>query len=306
MDYKQYDYILTVAEEKSISKAAKKLFISQPSLSQYINRIEKHLGVNLFDRSTTPLELTYEGELFIETALKIKQLNEQLKKKFDDITELKSGRLNIGLTPSKANNPLPIILPCFKKNYPNIELIITEASSSELENMLSKGVVDVCMMNLPILNKNIEYEPILIEKILLAAPHSFVYENEEQYSGYPRIDLKILENEQFILLKQDQRIRQISNHLFSNAGFKPKILLETRSLETSLRLTAAEMGFCLVPESIINSAKLKNPPKYYVIGDPPLTWTLAIAYRKDVYHSKAALAFSETAKKIMCKNQHLN
>ena len=130
MDYKQYDYILTVAEEKSISKAAKKLFISQPSLSQYINRIEKHLGVNLFDRSTTPLELTYEGELFIETALKIKQLNEQLKKKFDDITELKSGRLNIGLTPSKANNPLPIILPCFKKNYPNIELIITEASSS--------------------------------------------------------------------------------------------------------------------------------------------------------------------------------
>jgi len=64
MDYKQYDYVLTIAEEKSFSKAAKRLFISQPSLSQYINRLEQHLGVSLFDRSTSPLGLTYEGQLF--------------------------------------------------------------------------------------------------------------------------------------------------------------------------------------------------------------------------------------------------
>lgn len=303
MDYKQYDYVLTVAEEKSFSKAAKRLFISQPSLSQYINRIENQLGVSLFDRSTTPLGLTYEGELFIETALKIKNLNEQLKKKYADITELKAGRLNIGLTPSKATNPLPTILPYFKKKYPNIELIITEASSSELEELLSKGIVDVCMMNLPIVNKNIEYEPIFNEKILLAAPEDFVYKSDNiNYNGkYPEIDLKILENEQFILLKPDQRIRQIESHLFSDAGFKPKILLETRSIETALRLTAAKMGFCFVPEAMVTSTNLQNPPKYYIIGNPPLTWTLVIAYRKDVYKTKAAAAFSEIVKQIMCK-----
>lgn len=304
MDYKQYDYVLTVAEEKSFSKAAKRLFISQPSLSQYINRLEQQLGVSLFDRSTSPLGLTYEGELFIETALKIKNLNEQLQKKYDDITELKTGRLNIGLTPSKANNPLPKILPYFKNKYPDVELIITEASSSDLEDLLVKGVVDVCMMNLPIANKNIEYDPIFNEKILLAAPTDFMCESDNKiYTGeYPEIDLKLLENEQFILLKPDQRIRQISNNIFSNAGIKPKVLLETRSIETSLRLAGAGMGFCFVPESTVMFANFKHSPKYYVIGNPPLTWTLVIAYRKDIYHTKAATAFSKIAKQVVCKN----
>lgn len=305
MDSKQYDYVLAVADEKSFSKAAKKLFISQPSLSQYINRLEQQLGVTLFDRSTSPLLLTYEGELFIETALKIKHLNEQLKKKYDDITELKSGRLNIGLTPSKANNPLPKILPLFKEKYPEVELIITEASSSDLEDLLVKGIVDVCMMNLPIINKNIEYEPILNERILLAAPADFICKSDSNISNgseYSEIDLKILENEQFILLKPDQRLRQIGNNLFANAGYKPKVLLETRSIETSLRLAAAGMGFCFVPESTVMFSNLVHSPKYYVIGNPPLTWTLAIASRKNIYRTKAAVAFSEIAKQVVCKS----
>lgn len=304
MDYKQYDYVLTIAEEKSFSKAAKRLFISQPSLSQYINRLEQHLGVSLFDRSTSPLGLTYEGQLFIETALKIKHLNEELQKKYDDISELKAGRLNIGLTPSKANNPLPQILPVFKKNYPNIELIITEASSSDLEDLLVKGIVDVCMMNLPIINKSIDYEPIFNEKILLAAPADFVCEADKKRNTeeYPEIDLKLIENEQFILLKPDQRLRQIGNNIFSNAGFKPKVLLETRSIETSLMLAASGMGFCLVPESTVMFANIKHSPKYYTIGSPALTWTLVVAYRKDIYRTKAAIAFSEIAKQVVCKN----
>lgn len=304
MDYKQYDYVLTIAEEKSFSKAAKRLFISQPSLSQYINRLEQHLGVSLFDRSTSPLCLTYEGQLFIDTALKIKHLNEELKKKYDDISELKSGRLNIGLTPSKANNPLPQILPVFKRNYPNIELIITEASSSELEDLLIKGVVDVCMMNLPISNKNIEYEPIFNEKILLAAPSDFICEADKKrdVEKYPQIDIKLLEKEQFILLKPNQRLRQIGNSIFSAEGFKPKILLETRSIETSLRLVAAGMGFCFVPESTVMFANIKNSPKYYTIGSPALIWTLVVAYPKDIYKTKAAIAFAEIAKQVVCKN----
>jgi DNA-binding transcriptional LysR family regulator len=108
--------------------------------------------------------------------------------------------------------------------------------------------------------------------------------------------------ENFILLKPNQRVRQIANSLFSSSGIKPRILLETTSLETSLRLTASSMGFCFIPESYTNLSFADKKPKYYIIGKSPLTWTLAVAYRKETYHTKAALAFAQMAKEV--KGRH--
>ena len=158
MDLKEFEYVLAINEERSFSKAAKRLFISQPSLSQYINRLEGQLGITIFDRNTIPLSLTYEGSLYIESIKSILNIVTNMQKSFEDISNLKKGRVNIGLTPSKANNPLPAILPAFKEAYPGIDLIITERTSTELEDMLLKGQVDVCMLNLPIKSKGIEYE----------------------------------------------------------------------------------------------------------------------------------------------------
>lgn len=303
MDLKQFEYVLTINEERSFSKAAKKLFISQPSLSQYISRLETQLGVNIFDRNTSPLTLTYEGELYIETALNIMSLLDNLQKKFDDISDLKIGRLNIGLTPSKANNPLPSILPPFKEKYPGIEFIITEASSSELEDMLSHGMVDLCLMNLPIKSKNIEYEEILSEKMYLAAPPSYESSTTITRDKYPLIDIKSLENEQFILLHADQRLRQIADTVFANAGIKPKIMLETSSIETALRLSAAGMGFCFVPESYIGYSGLVHQPRFFSFGEPAFTWTLVIAFRQNAYRTKAASAFADIVKKVVGKKE---
>ena len=299
MDFKQYEYVLTIAEERNFSRAAKRLFISQPSLSQYINRLENQLGVTLFDRSVSPLTLTYAGELYIETANKIIALTNQLQKKYDDIKSLKAGRLNIGLTPSKANYPLPMLLPVFKKKYPDIEVMITEESSSELEIKLTKGLIDVCILNLPIKNDDIEYEEILDEKILLAAPPSFRSDISKNETKYPQIEIDEIKNENFILLKSGQRIRQIADTVFSNNSIKPKIILETRSIETSLRLCAVGMGFCFVPESAALSFAAAPIPKFFSVNDPPLKWTLAIAYRKNAYHTKASLAFAEIAKDVL-------
>lgn len=305
MDLKQFEYVLTINEERSFSKAAKKLFISQPSLSQYINRLETQLGVTIFDRNTSPLTLTYEGELYIETALNILRILDNLQKKFDDVSDLKIGRLNIGLTPSKANNPLPSILPVFTEKYPGIELTITEASSSELEDLLSRGLVDLCLMNLPIKSKNIEYEEIATEKLYLAAPPSFKGPKKKKNEDYPHIDLKELENEQFILLHPGQRIRQFADNVFFSSGMKPKILLETASIETSLRLSAAGMGFCFVPDSYIQSSVLKDEPKYYSFGSSEYsTWSLVLAYRQNSYHTKAATAFADTVKEVLGKKDN--
>lgn len=299
MDLKEFEYVLTINEERSFSKAAKKLFISQPSLSQYINRLEGQLGVTIFDRNTIPLSLTYEGELYIEAIHNILNIVENMQKKFDDITELKKGRINIGLTPSKANNPLPAILPVFKSKYPGIEIIITEATSSELEDMLSRGTVDVCMMNLPIKSKGIDYEAIMKENIFIAAPPDFIPSNIKKGSPYPKIDICELEKENFILLHPDQRLRQIADSVFEEANIKPRIMLETRSIETALRLSSSGMGFSLVPESFVKFSDLTNPPKYYSIDGKDFSWTLVIAYRENSYRSKAVQAFADVVKELL-------
>lgn len=305
MDLKEFEYVLAINEERSFSKAAKRLFISQPSLSQYINRLEGQLGVTIFDRNTIPLSLTYEGELYIESVKSIMNIIEGLQKKFDDVTDLKKGRVNIGLTPSKANNPLPAILPVFKKEYPGIDLTITEGPSSQLEDMLTRGQVDICLLNLPIKSKGIEYEPIIKENLYLAAPPDFVPKSTAQNdTPYPQINIEDLEDEQFILLHPSQRLRQIADSLFVKASVKPKILLETSSIETALRLSASGMGFCLVPESSVRFAGLKKPPKYYSLGSD-ITWTLVVAYRENTYRTKATTAFADTVKKVVCNREAL-
>ena len=295
MDFKQFEYVLTIAKERSFSKAAKKLYISQPSLSQYINRIESSLKVCLFDRTTNPLKLTYEGEIYVETASSILKLVENMLQRFDDIDGLSGGKLNIGLTPSKANHLLPKILPVFKKKYPGIKLTLTESTSNILEELIIKDMVDVCLMNLPLKNHNIAYDEILSEEIFVAVPMEF----NKEFGDFPMISVNDLKNEKFILLRPEQRIRQISDNFFASLGFKPDILLETSSIETSIKLTEAGMGISFVPASSALSSS--SNIKYYRIGTPPLKWTTVMAYRENTHITKAAQAFMKVVENIIGK-----
>lgn len=306
MDFKQFEYVAAVSEEKSISRAARKLFISQPSLSQYINRVEADLGVTLFDRSTTPLILTHEGTIYLETAKKILESIKEMKDTFENIADLKIGEIAIGLTCSKANNPLPAILPVFKEKYPGIEFSLVEASSAKLELLLLKGSVDLCLMNLPLSNPNIAYEKISSEKILLAAPPDFKYKQNTENESMITLNITDIADENFILLHSDQRIRQISNKIFEAYKIKPNILLETRNIESAVRLTAAGMGFSFIPEDYALTSGIVNVPQYFLIGDPPLTWDLIVAYKDGAYLSKAAKAFIDVTKQVasdICHNQ---
>jgi DNA-binding transcriptional LysR family regulator len=223
-------------------------------------------------------------------------LSGEMLKAFDDVKDLKKGVLNVGMTSSKANHPMPSVIPVYRDKYPNIDITITEGTSEELEEMIVSGAVDICVMNLPLSNENIDYDPIMSEKILLAAPPDTKILPGEEYST---IDISLLTGEPIILHKNGLRIRQITNSIFAKAGFKPNVILETRSIETSIRLAAAGLGFTFAPESTALYSGNTKVPKYYVIGDPPLSWTMTLAYKKDAYITKAARAFADTTKKVM-------
>ena len=152
MDSNQFEYVIAVAEEKNFSKVAKKLYISQPSLSQYIMRLEKQLGIKLFDRTTNSLTLTFAGEKYLESAKNIQSLENRLRWELNDIADSKKGRLTIGIPFPTERYILPSLLPEFHRQFPGIEMVIKEQSAAGLEELLMEGKVDIAILHLPVQN----------------------------------------------------------------------------------------------------------------------------------------------------------
>lgn len=304
MDFRQLQYMLKVAEEKSFSKAAQKLFIAQPSLSQYIQKLEHQLGVELFDRTTIPLRLTYAGELYIETAKQILDLKDQLSQQMADIAKLKKGRVTIGLSAFRSTYIMPKVLPLFHEKFPGIEVVLVEGTSSELEDLALKGSTDITIMTLPLNESLFDFEPILTEEILVAVPpnHSLkekIHKNSFKSELRSEIDLKILKDEPFVLLKQDQKLHQIATSLCKQAGFKPNIILESESIEATHALVTAGMGVTFIPDTLSLFRNVYEKPLYFSIKDLKPTRIMTVAYRKGRYLSVASKEFITTMKDVL-------
>ncbi|TVX92947.1 LysR family transcriptional regulator [Paenibacillus agilis] len=294
MEIRQLQYAIQIAEERNFSRAAEKLHIAQPSLSQQLSKLEKEIGVLLFQRTTNSVELTHAGTVFVERAQAIIDSLEQLKKEMFDISQTKAGKVTIGTMPITGSHLLPHVLPSFHRRYPDIELVLTEEpSTSNLVKLTAQGKNDLCLLSLPLSDPSLEYEPILEEEIVLAVPRNHrlaAATISELSTGIPLADVK---DEPFIFLKRGQGFRQITMDLCSQAGFEPRIVFESSNIETVQSLVATGMGVALVPAFIATAPRSEFVPQYVALEGQP-SRTLVLAYRSGRYMSKAAEAFKET------------
>ena len=145
MTSRELEYIKTVADEKSISSAARKLYIAQPSLSQSLQRIEENLGAKLFNRTPSGLTLTYAGERCYQMACQVLKIYSDFEAEISDINQLKTGRIVMGTTNHLGTVILPEILPEFKENSPSVELEILEDNTGNLEAKLFTGAMDFAL-----------------------------------------------------------------------------------------------------------------------------------------------------------------
>ncbi|WP_371372866.1 LysR family transcriptional regulator [Sporomusa aerivorans] len=302
MDFRQLQYILQVAEERSFSKAAQKLYIAQPSLSQFIHKLEQRLGIQLFDRSSSPLRLTFAGELYVETAKRILDLKDLLSQQIDDIAELKKGRLTIGISPFRSAYILPSILLAFQQKFPGIEIILIEANFTELESYASNGTTDLSIMTLPIREDLFAYTPLLSEELVLALPphhpaqargHNATWDQNPR----PRMDLTELHKDPFIVL--GQRLHQTTIELCRQAGFEPRIILETKSAEAAHAFVAAGVGVAFIPDTFVLFSNMSERPLYFSVNDPLPTRKLVAAYRAGKYLPRAAQEFIAIAQETL-------
>ena len=303
MEYRQLKYILKTAEEKSFSLAAKKLYISQPSLSQLIAKVEEKIGAPLFDRSTTPLQLTYIGEMYVEMARQILDIHDQFCQKAADATRLRRGRLTIGSTPFRNTYLLSQVIPAFTREYPGIELILKEDTTRTLEELTAQGLTDFSLSLLPLRTQIFDYEVLFEEDVLLALPPDHPLSQAKGQPGkicqLPGIDLELLKDTPFILMNQGQKLHQTLFDLCQQAGFKPRILLETESMHAAQALAGAGMGAALLPDTLVRASQLpgKNPCYFELSGNPRRTVT--VIYRKGRYLSASARAFIDMLRQFL-------
>lgn len=243
MNAKQALYFVTIVEEGSITAAARKLYISQPSLSQMLRQIEKENGLELLDRSTVPMRLTYAGEKYLECARTILMASEKLENQLKDIREENSGHLRLGFSIQRGMRIFPRIMPYFSTRYPNVSFELREAGSARLEEMLKYGEIDLAFAALESTSARFDYRLIEKERIgILAGKGS---ELAERFLPGEEIVLESARNERFVSLKQGHSVRILQDQLFRIYDMEPKTIVETDSLEMAKRVTVT-CGACML------------------------------------------------------------
>ena len=293
-------YIKVIIEEKSVSKAAQKLFLSQPSLSQYVKRVESTLGTKLFKRTNSGLSLTTAGEKFYKAANEILRIYNDFEMEISDINNLKKGKIILGTTNYLSTLIMPEVLPIFKKECPNIEVEIVEENSTNLERILISGKLDFAIIhtspNREILrNPKINFWPLMEDPFLLVTKKDnplSKFQTTIDKKLYPQIDITLFKDEAFIAVSRGKKIRQVTDLIFQRANISPKIALTTTSYETARRLACMGIGFTFVPQLYMKTFTSHFDPDYFYIDEKYMPyWTMGIAINKDTYISKASKYF---------------
>lgn len=261
MNFLNLEYFLTAAEELNFTKAAKKLFISQQSLSSHISKLENDLGVELFNR-TVPLTLTPAGKSLVKNAVRILDLKEQSVKELADIKDFKRGDLFIGASHTRGRAFLPEILPYYNERFPNINLHLLEGNSKELDAALLKGDVDLIIGMLPFNVENVEIVPLCNEEVLMVVPDNILVKYfpnnymEVKQKLEKDMDITVLKDCPFLMVNAKNRVRIIADEMFNEKEIKPNIILETESIETVLALSVKGMGITFYPKTLMNNKDL--------------------------------------------------
>ena len=302
MNMKQALYFKTIAQYGTITAAAKQLYISQPSLSQTLRQIEDEVGTPLFDRSTSPFHLTYAGERYLKAVEAMLDIETRLKEEIESIRRDDGGRLRLGISVARAMQVLPDVIPIFTKAYPNVTIELTEAASASLEGLLQKGQIDLALAALEANEANIAYELIEKESIgILAGKDSQLAQLVP--SGTP-ISLEMVEKEAFVSLDTSHSSRIIQDRLFRRYNIRPKILLETSSLEVARRV-ALKSGACMVlPDVYADEFVFNSGGAFYPLKDYENHRHFYACYRNDENTKKYIRDFVSITTSVLNQTTH--
>ncbi|MGD8189072.1 LysR family transcriptional regulator [Brevibacillus ginsengisoli] len=303
---KNMGYVYAVHLNKSFSKAAEELYISQPALSAAIKKIEDEIGLPIFDRSSNPIQLTPAGEYYIESVEKIMKIENEMRTHFNSFLGNNRGTINVGGASFFCAYILPTIVQEFKTEYPDNTVNILEANADDLVKCLRSGIVDIILdvekRDAKIFDSFVWAE----EEIVLAVPTAYEVNNklekfrltfEDVGSGQylnqkvPKVNLKEFENENFLLLKKGNDLYQRGLKMCRKAGFTPKISMYLDQLLTAYYIASNGKGITFVRSGVTRYLEATDKLFFYKIDDENSYRNIMLYYKKSHPLSKVGLDF---------------
>lgn len=304
------EYVYEVYKERSFSKAAQNLYISQPSLSATIKKIESRIGAPLFDRSTTPIQLTECGKEYVKSMERILDIQSGFENYLTDLNQLKTGRIAIGGSNLYTSFVLPPLLTRFTQRYPSVDIRLVEADSSLLEQRLFAGTLDLVIDN-SLMNPDIyDGHRHQTEYLFLAVPAGFAsnqaarkyqLKREDILSGrflepsFPCVPLNLFSQEPFLFLRSGNDTRERADRICKNHSFRPKIILKLDQQITAFNLSCFGMGCSFVSDTLIRTLSRDVAMCYYKLPPQEAHREIYFYHKRSRYVTRAMEEFLKIA-----------
>lgn len=286
MELRQLEYFMAVCKELHFTRAADKLGIAQPSLSQQIRLLEHEVGMPLFDRVGKRTAITEAGKTLLHHCYNIFHELTQARTAINELQGLSRGSLKVGALLTVVNYLLPPTVISFHRQYPNVELSVQGMRTGDIIERLLHNELDLGIVYLPIEQEDLETVPLCKVSLALAAPKNFPIANE------PYIALNILKEIPSVLLPDSYYLRQLINKSCLKLQFTPQPVLEMTTMESIINMVVNGIGVTILPKEYldhINNPLIQTIP----ILDTDLTVPIGIVYRKNKYLCAASRVFIE-------------
>lgn len=289
MELYQLQGFLEVAQAKSFTLAAQKLFLTQPALSLQIKALEEELGESLFERQGKKILLTPAGRLLQERAGQILGLVGQAQQEIQAARELRTGRLVIGASDSLCLYVLPAVIQFFHEKFPGVELQFVNRQSAEVVSLVAAGAIDFGLVTLPVLEPKVETEPLFWREDVAICPPA------HPLAEVSSVSLAMLAEYPLLLLEKSSHSRVLLEQMLAKTGVMPERVLELGSVEVIKRFAALKLGVSIIPAYTVETEMKAG--QLYAIRLPWLpTRSVGVVQRRGRFLSPAGQMFLKLLK----------
>ena len=303
-------YVYEVYKERSFSKAAQNLYISQPSLSATIKKTEDRIGAPIFDRSTNPIQLTEVGKQYIKSIEKIMDIQNSFENYVNNLNELKTGQLAIGGSNFFTSFILPPLITEFTHKYPLVKIHLIESDTASLKNMILLGSLDLVIDNYDFYDPAYTTQFFAHETLVLAVPKSLesnktaekyqltyrdIVNKKHLNKKTPTVPLKIFEDDPFIFLRTGNDTRRRAEKICSDHGLSPKVILKLDQQITSYNVACYGMGIAFISDTLVLKTKPDPNIIYYKLDDPQAKRNIYFYHKQTKYVTRAMEEFLKIA-----------
>jgi LysR family hydrogen peroxide-inducible transcriptional activator len=275
MTITQLQYVLAVAEYKNFTLAAEKSFVTQPTLSMQIQKVEEELGILIFDRSKKPIQLTDIGQKIVNQAKNIVNESGRIKDIVDQEKGFIGGEFRLGIIPTVMPTLLPMFLNNFIKKYPKVKLLIEELNTQEIITRLNNGHLDAAIAATPLEEEKIKEIVLFYEPFV-----AYIPENNSNF-GKEEIEIDDLNPDEVLLLRDGHCFRDgVVNICNISSAHSTKFQIESGSFETLIKLADEGLGTTLLPYLHTMDLKEKDKAKLKHFKDPKPSREVSLIFPK--------------------------